>query len=250
MTSSYEDVEQKYNASVSRIRSFLAATRSQSTLKECQRLFGEARQCALQLNEMSQGNPTLVEQAKNRLERELVPLEQEINRTSTTVGAGGGQLSSSPSSPPNNMFYQPPQEDSNYWSSNSNGGLGDTTEQLIQSSEDLLRESQALCVDSELVGNSTLEQMTRQREQLQISMGNANDTRGMVMEARRIMTNMGRKALKNKLFLYFVIFILIVMNVMAFLHVLRQKFGSSSNNNNNDNSGTNNGDDDGRFLRN
>mmetsp|Transcript_21207 Transcript_21207/g.29994 ORF Transcript_21207/g.29994 Transcript_21207/m.29994 type:complete len:248 (+) Transcript_21207:23-766(+) len=247
MTTSYEEIEENYNASVSRIRSFLAATRSQSTLKECQRLLGEARQCALQLNEMSQGNPILVEQAKQRLERELAPLEQEINRT-TTVGAATN--AAGPSSPPTNLFYQPPQEDSNYWSSGGSG-LGDTTEQLIQSSEDLLRESQALCADSELVGNATLDQMTRQREQLQISMGHANDTRGMVMEARRIMTNMGRRALKNKIFLYFVIFILIVLNVMAFLHVIRQKFGGGNGNSNNTNNNGNDDDEGGRmFLRN
>jgi len=228
---SYEEMEEKYNASVSRIRSFLAATRSRSTLQECDRLLKGARQLAARLQEISgadkdiESNSMEVRQAQQRFERELGPLEQGVSRAlglglssnsssnnNNSKSSDGNPNRSNGHAPPGDLFYQAPPQAEPYF-------VHSDTEQLIQSSEDLLRESQALCVDSEGIGNSTLFQMGRQREQLQISSDRANETLTMTMEAKLIMSRLARRAFKNKLVLYGIILALVVANIMAFVHL-------------------------------
>lgn len=65
-------------------------------------------------------------EAKRLLERDITPLQQEVSR-----GLGGGNVGGDIEQ--QDLFYQPP------------GGAGTSlaTEALIQSSDDLLRESQA-----------------------------------------------------------------------------------------------------------
>lgn len=117
---------QEYNTSVSRIRSFLAATRSQSTLKECERLLEDAKRYATSLQGMvSPDNPIRVAEAQQRFDRELGPLSQEVSR------ALGATIDFSSSG---DNVYQAPDP---YY------GVSTDTELLIQNSEDLLRESQA-----------------------------------------------------------------------------------------------------------
>mmetsp|Transcript_25683 Transcript_25683/g.57360 ORF Transcript_25683/g.57360 Transcript_25683/m.57360 type:complete len:89 (+) Transcript_25683:167-433(+) len=71
MSESYEDYEREYNACLSRIRSFLAAsTKSRTTLQECERLLGQAKQHATAMQGLAEveGNPMKIREAsqKNR----------------------------------------------------------------------------------------------------------------------------------------------------------------------------------------
>eukprot|EP00985_Skeletonema_marinoi_P022291 scaffold14188_cov80-Skeletonema_marinoi.AAC.1 len=72
-------------------------------------------------------------------------------------------------------------------------------EQRMQDSEHLLRETQALCTDSEQIGASTLETMGRQREQIERSSNLIQQSLENTEQARRIMKEMASRALRNKL---------------------------------------------------
>lgn len=118
---------QDYQSHLGRIRSFLAAsTRSPSAIQECQRLLVQARQCATAMQAMAQveGNAFRTQEAQNLVSRDLVPLEQEINKRS----GGGGQQEDLQRE---ELFYRPPTQEQL------------STQSLIESSNDLLLESQA-----------------------------------------------------------------------------------------------------------
>lgn len=93
---------------------------------ECDRLLGEARKCIIAMQGLAdvEGDSFKMEEATKRLQQDIQPLQQEINRAR---GIGGGDIEEQ------NLFYQPPNE----------AGQSLATEALIQSSDDLLRESQA-----------------------------------------------------------------------------------------------------------
>jgi hypothetical protein len=112
---------QEYNAYLSRIRSFLAGTRSRVTLQECERLLGEAKKCATAMQGLAEveGNPLKVREASQRIERDIAPLGKEVQRS---LNNGDRE----------ELFYQAPQ-----------GSPGRDMESLISTSDDLLRESQA-----------------------------------------------------------------------------------------------------------
>jgi hypothetical protein len=108
---------------LSRIRSFLAGTRSPVTLQECQRLLGEAKKCATAMQGLAEveGNSMKIKEASQRLERDITPLSREVQRA---LNDGNRE----------ELFYQAPN-----MSSQTSGDL----ESLISNSEGLLRESQA-----------------------------------------------------------------------------------------------------------
>eukprot|EP00578_Thalassiosira_sp_NH16_P021439 CAMPEP_0181103824 /NCGR_PEP_ID=MMETSP1071-20121207/15087_1 /TAXON_ID=35127 /ORGANISM="Thalassiosira sp., Strain NH16" /LENGTH=272 /DNA_ID=CAMNT_0023186955 /DNA_START=86 /DNA_END=901 /DNA_ORIENTATION=- len=85
-------------------------------------------------------------------------------------------------------------------------------EQRMQDSEHLLRETQALCAESEQIGAATLETMGRQREQIERSGGLLAQSIENTREAREIMKEMARRALKNKILLYCIIGLLVLAN--------------------------------------
>mmetsp|Transcript_2834 Transcript_2834/g.4522 ORF Transcript_2834/g.4522 Transcript_2834/m.4522 type:complete len:209 (+) Transcript_2834:45-671(+) len=208
MTESYEDYEREYNASLSRIRSFLAGTRSRVTLQECERLLGQAKKHATAMQGLAEveGNPMKIKEAQQRLERDVAPLAREVSRALQESGGGGGR---------EELFYQAPGRD-------GNSGLSRDMESLIGSSEDMLRESLALTMETEQIGNATIGQMTRQREQLEGANANALRTRQIAEQAASVLSDMGRKAFRNKAFLYFMIAILIVGNLWAFIRLLKK----------------------------
>jgi len=129
MSKSYEDYERDYQSYLSRIRSFLASTRSQSTLLECERLLAEARECVTAMQAMAEveGNAFKTQEAQNLLRRDLVPLQEEVARSRRSGGNAPEEVNRE------DLFYRPPM------------GLDQvsTTQSLMQSSEDLLRESQS-----------------------------------------------------------------------------------------------------------
>ena len=65
-----------------------------------------------------------------------------------------------------------------------------TMDQSILNSEHLLRETQALCAESEMIGNSTLETMGRQREQIERSGNLIQESLQNTEQARAIMKQM------------------------------------------------------------
>jgi vesicle transport through interaction with t-SNAREs protein 1 len=81
-------------------------------------------------------------------------------------------------------------------------------EALIQSSDSLLRESQSILAETEQIGTSTLHQMGRQREQIENANRSLEVVTRVALEAKNILTRMSRRALKNKLVLYFLIALL------------------------------------------
>ena len=70
-------------------------------------------------------------------------------------------------------------------------------------------------METEQIGNSTLEQMGRQREQLQGANANIARTREIVQQAGLVLTEMSRKAFNNKIALYGMVGILIFGNFWA-----------------------------------
>jgi len=69
-----------------------------------------------------------------------------------------------------------------------------------------------LCADSETVGSSTIDLMGQQRGQLQITSDHLHETIKHVEDAKVILKDMSWRAIRNKIFLYFVIMLLIVAN--------------------------------------
>eukprot|EP00980_Cylindrotheca_fusiformis_P001536 scaffold350_cov133-Cylindrotheca_fusiformis.AAC.7 len=190
---------QEYNGNLSKIRSFLAGTRSRATLKECERLLTAAKKSAGAMQGLAEveGNPMKIREASQRLERDISPLAKEVQRA---LGDENRE----------ELFYQAPNADDS----------GDM-ESLIQGSEDLLRESQALCLETEQVGGNVIQQMAGQREQLEGTRSNIDATREYAEQAALILRSMSAKALRHRLFLQFLIGVLLVANVFALVKMFR-----------------------------
>mmetsp|Transcript_3880 Transcript_3880/g.9388 ORF Transcript_3880/g.9388 Transcript_3880/m.9388 type:complete len:211 (+) Transcript_3880:195-827(+) len=202
MSESYEDYEREYNACLSRIRSFLAAsTRSATTLKECERLLAQAKQHATAMQGLAEveGNPMKIRETSQKVERDILPLSREVARALGNADGGREEL-----------FYQAPAVNGRDYGYNS----GDM-ESLIGSSESMLRESLSLTMETERIGNSTLEQMYQQREQLEGARDNLTRTREIVNQAAFVLTELSRKAFHSKIFLYAAVGILIFLNFWA-----------------------------------
>jgi len=191
-----------------------------------------------------EGDPFKVEEATRKLEREVGPLELEIQERSkrrngpvvapivggssianNASGSGRSGLSSvlfgrsmntaaaavgqsiSTTTDEQNLFgklrqsYIPPTttlfpdleygNNTSYEEDSLTTPLTSTThQQSIQNSEHLLRESQALCADTEQIGLVTLETMGRQREQLERSTYLLEEAMGNTEQARRILKDM------------------------------------------------------------
>lgn len=236
MPKSYEDYEREYEESLSKIRAHLASTRSISTMNECDRLLSSAKSHAHALVGLAEisGDADKIRKANDRLTKELGPLGKEIargleeKRSGKSSFGGGGSWEGGVGREglfKSGIGYEAP-----------GGGRGPSlidpffgtqreqsasldTERLIQNSEDLLRESQSLCAESEQIGESTLQTMGSQREQLNIAHGRVRDTQNTVDQARRLLREMGNRALRNKLFLYCVIALLVCANGAVLYHM-------------------------------
>eukprot|EP00548_Thalassiothrix_antarctica_P014462 CAMPEP_0194166582 /NCGR_PEP_ID=MMETSP0154-20130528/2144_1 /TAXON_ID=1049557 /ORGANISM="Thalassiothrix antarctica, Strain L6-D1" /LENGTH=212 /DNA_ID=CAMNT_0038877287 /DNA_START=178 /DNA_END=816 /DNA_ORIENTATION=+ len=209
MSKSYEDYETDYQSYLSRIRSFLASTRSQSTLKECERLVEAANKCATAMQAMAEveGNGFRTAEAKKLYQRDLTPLREEISRGLKGGGTGGEDLNRE------DLFYSPP---------NNSEFQSLATQSLIQNSEDLLLDSRAILAETEQIGMSTLTQMSTQREQMQIASDDMNTTLNTTAQARLILKKMRIKLFKSKLFLYGMILVLVFLNGLV-LHLIWKK---------------------------
>mmetsp|Transcript_16000 Transcript_16000/g.44863 ORF Transcript_16000/g.44863 Transcript_16000/m.44863 type:complete len:215 (+) Transcript_16000:113-757(+) len=208
----YDDYEREYNANLSRIRSFLVGTRSRETLVECERLLSEAKRCATAMQGLAEveGNPMKIREAQQRVDRDVGPLSKEVQRALQQAPPASG-----PSE----------QQSREELFANHQSGMDQHSrdlESLITSSDDLLRESQALMVESETIGNSTLGQMGRQRDQLHNANSNVDATLAMAGQAGAILTSMSRKAWRSKMSLYVMIIILFSLNLWLLIRILKK----------------------------
>mmetsp|Transcript_17779 Transcript_17779/g.33055 ORF Transcript_17779/g.33055 Transcript_17779/m.33055 type:complete len:173 (-) Transcript_17779:359-877(-) len=159
-----------------------------------------------------------IAEASRRVERDIQPLEAEVERALAEKrdgGQGGGdtardELFSGASS--GGHGYEAPMLD----------GEDNDTERLIRDSESLLMESQALCAESEQMGASTLQTMGMQREQLINASSDLEGTRNATEQARRVLRDMRSRTVRNKIFLYSVIVVLILANGAVLYRLIKK----------------------------
>lgn len=197
-------VYQEYQANLSRIRSFLAGTRNRSTLTECDRLLQEAKRCAVAMQGVAEveGNAMRVTEARLLLERDIGPLAKEVQRALNEMGR-------------EELFYQSPNFD-------MEGGGATDMDSLIQSSEDLLRESQSVLMETEYIGSHTLNQMSRQREQLSNASHSLQAVQNAAGQAGRILKLMSRRACQSRLALYVMIATLGALNLFVLYRIYKK----------------------------
>lgn len=241
MSESYEDYRREYDGYLSRVRSFLASTRSASTLRECERVLREARRCAVAMAGLAEveGDPARVGEARRRMEQEVRPLSDEVRRAleerqQLGGGAGSGASAATEEAQRSELFGGGSAARGGYRAPTLGGedvgGGGDDEEgqasvapDYLQESERLLLESQALCADSEQVGASTLQAMGQQREQLEGAAERLGQAKAAAEEATRILRVMGGRALRNRLFLQGVIAALIAGNLLVLYRIFRKE---------------------------
>ena len=137
--------------------------------------------------------------------RDINPLAKEVQRALQEMGR-------------EELFYQAPDIEN---------GDTSTMESLIQSSDDLLRESRSILADTEHIGTSTIQQMGRQREQLQNANQALQAVTATAQRAKQLLGSMSRKALQSKLGLYFMIVVLGAANIYV-LYLIYKKTSSHS----------------------
>lgn len=157
------------------------------------------------------GDAFKINESKRRVDQEIMPLLQEVDKSIQERENGGFQQQHQQRM---ELFdgYRAPALDQD-----------DDMEMLIRNSEDLLRESQAMCAESEQTGAETLNLMGRQREQLQNANSHLVGAQAYFVEAKDILKQMTRKALKNKRFLQGIIALLILANFTVFVAILKKK---------------------------
>jgi len=211
---------------------------------ESQRLLEKAKGCAVRMKAAAEasGDAFKAGQAQQRIERDIDPLAKEIQRAlgemSAGVGvghdAGGGGGGGGSAGQRDELFYQPPDLEG--------GGGGESQQQmmdsLIQSSDELLRESRSVLAETEEIGTSTLRHMGQQREQLQNANTQLEAVQAAAAQAALILRGMSRKALKSKLFLYALISVLGGANLYVLYLIVRKHFAGGEG-----------GDGEGNFVR-
>lgn len=223
MAESYEDYEREYNACLSRIRSFLTpGARSITTLQECDRLLNQARQHATAMQGLAEveGNPMKIKQASQNIERDIGPLSKEVARALHNSGGSNNGSSGSGEGGREELFTQAPGMNGRDYGYNLSASAD--MESLIGSSEDMLRESLSLAMETEQIGNTTINRMSMQREQLHGANANITRTREIAEQAGSVLKEMSQKAFKNKLFLYGCVAILIFGNFWALTRLFKK----------------------------
>ena len=134
-----------------------------------------------------EGNAMRVTEARHLLKRDIGPLAKEVSRALHEMGR-------------EELFYEAPDIESAY-----GAGSSSDMDSLIQSSEDLLRESQSILMETEYIGDQTLYQMSRQREQLQNASHSLQAVQNAAGTAGRILKSMSWRACRSRLALYVMI---------------------------------------------
>lgn len=251
MSQSYSDYEQDYNQTLSRVRSFLSSNaRSTTTLRECERLLNHARNCAATMVSLAdaEGDTLRIADANVRVERDITPLLEEVHRSMKEKDGVNVNIERSRKELFGGSYQAPRLEATNSEDNNNDdtgvemglgGGGGGTTDMLIQESEKLLLNSQSLCAESEQIGSETINTMGMQREQLYRTHDRLRGANEYIEQAGIILRDMRRKVFRNKLFLYSVIALLIVANVIVILTIIVRAFkGKGKSHDDNGNGGS------------
>jgi len=218
MSQTYDEYEKDYDQCLSRVRSFLSShARSLTTLRECGRLLSQASRDATAMETLAKesGEAFRIAESKKRSEQEIAPLEQEVEFALRERETGEVTINRNRSELFSGSSYNAPN-----FEGDDNGQMMDA---LIQDSDDLLAESQALCAQSEEIGSGTLNTMGMQREQLHSAGEHLRGARSTVDQARSLLHDLNRKALRNKRFLYCVIATLIVANILVIIAKIKKK---------------------------
>lgn len=157
-------------------------------------------------------------QAQLHLERDIVPLQKEITRALTELGRQ--ELFSIDAG---HHPYHQQQHHHYYHDDDANRGPNASDmAALIQSSDELLRESQSILMETEQIGTETLLQMGRQREQLENTQRHLEAVRQVTVRAKAILTNLGRRACRSRLALYGMITVLLLANLYVLYRIYRK----------------------------
>mmetsp|Transcript_13702 Transcript_13702/g.19585 ORF Transcript_13702/g.19585 Transcript_13702/m.19585 type:complete len:255 (-) Transcript_13702:66-830(-) len=250
MTESYDDYKREYDQITSRVRSFLSSAKSITTLRECERLLTRARRCADSMTSLAEieGDYLRMTECKSRNEKEIQPLSEEVSRAmkdktnSDLMGGGVGNIGHVGNNAQNSNHgmrrnWSGGDVEMNRAELFAGGGAGagaggtyrpptfdeNEAQVLASQSESLLLESQALCSETEQIGNETLHAMGRQRDQLFHASERIQLARQYAERASVLLKDMGRKALRNKIFLYTVIGILLLANFVVIVAIVKRK---------------------------
>lgn len=155
-----------------------------------------------------------VTEAQQRLERDIAPLAREVSRQLQEIQRQEEEL-----------FYRPPRadvEDGNGNYNNENNSSSMMMQSLIQSSDELLRESQSILVETEYIGNQTLQQMGRQREQLHHTHASLAAVQEAATRAHVLLRDMSRRACRSRLALYAMIAVLSAAHVWVLYAIYKK----------------------------
>jgi len=217
MTQTYEEYEKDYDQCLSRVRSFLSShARSLTTLRECDRLLSQARRCATAMEALAkEGRDAFkLAETKRRAEREIAPLMQEVESALRERETGDIIIDRNRADLFSGGKYNAPNFDGN-----DNDQMMSA---LIQDSDELLLESQALCAQSEQIGSGTLNTMGMQRDQLHSAGEHLRGARSTLEQAKHLLQNLNNKALRNKRFLYCIITVLITANILVIVAIIKK----------------------------
>lgn len=154
-----------------------------------------------------------IAETKRRAEREIVPLMQEVESALRERETGEVMMDRNRAELFSGGAYNAP---------NLDGNDDEQMKALIQDSDNLLMESQALCAQSEQIGSGTLNTMGMQREQLHSASEHLRGARSTVEQARYLLQDMNRKAFRNKIFLYCIIAVLIIANILVIVAIIKK----------------------------
>ena len=156
-----------------------------------------------------------------RLKDEIQPIRDEVGKlssqqASSSVGGGGGGGGGG--------FASTSKSSSGGFGGNSRQAKEDfdpfgtklmTTMSTLNEQTQSLNDTQLLLSDSEAIGTSTLTTLSSQREQLLTANSRVQETKTLTGRAKITLRNMGWRAIRQKVFLYFVILTLVGINCVV-----------------------------------
>jgi len=201
----FTQYEREHSATLVKVRRIIArngSPSSDSSLYDAESLLSEADALTTAMRGLADSSKspfnTIWKKKEERCKAEVGPLKEEITRGVRKM---------------QEVSRKRKEEESNAEYAMSSSA------RLLNEQESLLLESQRLCAESEEFGASTLGTMGIQREQIQGASTRLHETISMTEQARLIIRSMIRKAIVNKIVLYFVIGLLIVLNGLALKHI-------------------------------
>jgi len=201
----FTQYEREHSATLVKVRRIIArngSPSSDSSLYDAESLLSEADALTTAMRGLADSSKspfnTIWKKKEERCKAEVGPLREEITRGVRKM---------------QEVSRKRKEEESNAEYAMSSSA------RLLNEQESLLLESQRLCAESEEFGASTLGTMGIQREQIQGASTRLHETISMTEQARLIIKSMIRKAIVNKIVLYFVIGLLIVLNGLALKHI-------------------------------